>query len=238
MTLATYQLPLGVRLRDTATIENLVPGDNTQAVAAAVALAAGGAVNLYLWGLAGTGKSHLLQAVGREAAGAGRRSAYLPLHELVLQPPAVLEGLHRVDLLCLDELDAVAGVSAWEQALVGLFDQTRQAGGIIMAAGRRTPNALGLGLRDLSTRLGWGGVYGLQELGDSDKCRVLRQRAWQRGLQMPAEVADYLLRRGARDLPSLLATLDRLDHASLAAQRRLTIPFVRQVLAAGNSLPD
>lgn len=233
MTLATYQLPLGVRLRDTATLESLVPGDNAQAIAAAAALTQDAAVNVYLWGAAGTGKSHLLQAVSRKAAGAGRGSAYLPLHELITQPPAVLEGLCQLDLLCLDELDAVAGLPAWEQALVGLFDQTRSAGGVILAAGRRAPKALGLGLPDLSSRLGWGAVYGLHELTDSDKCHVLCQRAWQRGLQMPADVADYLLRRGARDLPSLLATLDRLDHASLAAQRRLTIPFVRQVLAGG-----
>lgn len=231
MTAATYQLPLGVRLLETATLENLAPGANAQALAAATALATETAVNVYLAGPAGTGKSHVLQAVSRKATQTGQRSAYLPLNELTGQPPALLQGLHQFDLLCLDELEAVAGLRAWEEGLVGLFDQIRLAGGVVLAAGRYVPGKLGLELRDLSSRLAWGQIYTLRELGDEDKCGVLRQRAWQRGLQMSAEVADYLLRRGARDLPSLLLTLDRLDHASLAAQRRLTIPFVRQVLS-------
>jgi len=231
MTLAPVQLPLGVQLRESATLTSLVAGNNAQALAAVAALAEGAATaNLYLWAATGAGKSHILQAASRSAANADQRTAYLPLRDLCQQSPAVLDGLHTMDMLCLDELEAVAGQRPWEEALVGLFDHCRLAGGKILAAGRAAPKELGLTLNDLSSRLGWGAVYALQDLEDADKCRVLRNRAAQRGLQMPVDVADFVLRRASRDLPSLLATLDRLDHASLAAQRRLTIPFVKQVL--------
>lgn len=230
MSSAPVQLPLGVQLRENATLNNIVAGDNAQAVAAASALVHGGAANVYLWGGEGVGKSHILQAVSRALADDGRRAAYLPLSDLGGQSPSILEGLHTLDLLCLDELDAIAGHRAWEEALVGLFDHSRLSGGRILAAGRQAPHALGLQLRDLSSRLGWGAIYGLSQLKDEDKRRVLRERAAQRGLQMPGDVADFLLRRASRDLPSLLAALDQLDHASLAAQRRLTIPFVKEVL--------
>ncbi len=230
MTRAPVQLPLGVQLRDSATLASLVAGENAQAIAAAAALAEGASANVYLWGGAGAGKSHILQAASRAAANSGQRTAYLPMREVSVQSPEILDGLHRMDLLCLDELEAIAGQRTWEEALVGLFDHSRLAGGRILAAGRQAPAALGLALRDLSSRLGWGAVYALNDLQDTDKRRVLRQRAAQRGLQMPGDVADFLLRRARRDLPSLLAALDQLDHASLAAQRRLTIPFVKQVL--------
>ncbi len=131
--------------------------------------------------------------------------------------------------MCVDDIDAVAGSGDWERALFALYERLRARGGLLLVAGRSAPAALGLKLPDLASRLAAGHVYALQPLSDADKSAVLRTRARSRGLEMSEEVASYLLARYPRDLHSLFALLDRLDTAALAAQRRLTIPFVRSI---------
>ncbi len=225
------QLPLHFAWREGLHFANYCPGDNRPAVAALRAAAEGaGERFVTLWGGAGLGKSHLLQAACEAAARQGRRGAYLPLAELAALSPAVLEGLEGLDLVCVDDLQAVAGEAAWEEALFHLYNRLREADGSLIAAADASPAGLPLRLPDLTSRLAWGPVYRLQPLGDADRAAALQARAAGRGLQLPDEVAAYLLRHCARDLPSLYALLDRLDQASLAEQRRLTIPFVRGLI--------
>lgn len=225
MTSSSPQLPLGVVLRETATLDGFVAGANAEALTALRHLTAG--QRLYLHGPTGTGKSHLLQGACREASG---RAAYLPLGELAAHPPDVLAGLDALDRVCLDEVDAVAGDRGWEEALVGFLDRLRREGTAVVAAGPAPADELDALLPDLASRLGWSAVYALQPLDDTGKRRLLQQRAAARGLDMPDEVATFLIRRAPRDVRALLDLLDRLDHASLAAQRRLTIPFVKETI--------
>ena len=84
---------------------------------------------------------------------------------------------------------------------------------------------------DLASRLDWGRVVGLLPLDDADKLRALQLRAQLRGLSLSDDVGRYLLQHLARDMRSLCHALERLDRASLVAQRRLTLPFIKQVLA-------
>lgn len=225
MNAASPQLPLGIALREAATLEGFVAGANAEALTALRHLQAG--ERLYLHGPPGTGKTHLLQGACREAGG---RAAYLPLRELAGHSPEVLAGLDALERVCLDEVDSVAGDRAWEEALVGFLDRLRAQGTTVLSAGPRPADELGLTLSDLASRLGWGAVYALQPLDDAGKHRLLQQRAVARGLEMPDEVATFLIRRAPRDVPALLGLLDRLDRASMAAQRRLTVPFVKNAL--------
>ncbi|MES1943452.1 DnaA-like protein hda [Salinisphaera sp. PC39] len=227
MSASSPQLPLGIALPESATLAGYVAGANGAALTALRGLAAGD--RLYLHGPAASGKSHLLQAVCRASPG---RAAYLPLGELAGHPPAVLDGLEGLDRVCLDEVDAVAGDRGWEEALVGFLDGLRARGTAVVAAGPRPADELGLALPDLASRLAWGAVYALQPLDDEGKRRLLCRRAEARGLAMPPEVADFVIRRAPRDVRALLTLLDRLDRASLAAKRRLTVPFVKTVLDA------
>lgn len=221
------QLALGVQLDDHAAFENFLPAENTLAVRAVESLAdTGQPASVYLFGPPGAGKSHLLQAV---CARRGARSAYLPLAELPAEP-AVLSGLERLDSICVDDLDAVAGEPAWERALFRLVDGVVAAGGQLAVAASTSPADLAIGLDDLRSRLSWGPVYRLAPLDDEGKLEALRLRAARRGMELPEAAARYLLRRYPRHPARLFALLDSLDDASLAAQRRLTVPFLRQVL--------
>jgi DnaA family protein len=225
---------LNVRLRDSSSFDNYWPARNREAVAslkaALDALADGGGSResvIYLWGEPATGRTHLLEAACHAAHARGRSAAYVPLAEVRTLAPALLEDREMTALVCLDDLEVIAGDAAWEQALFALTERLRAARGMLVVGARRGPAQLGLTLPDLASRLAWGLVYQLHALSDDDKLDAIRLRAARRGLELSDDVARYMLQRHARDLHSLFGLLDRLDQASLAQQRRITIPFLR-----------
>jgi len=218
------QLPLGVRLRADAVFESFWPGPNGEIVAA---LKLPGASPLWLWGPHGAGKTHLLQAV---CASAGEGAAYFPLDRSLALPPDALAGFARNRVLCVDDVDAVAGDAAWERTLFGLFNEAAELRTRLIFAAAVPPRQAKWSLEDWRSRAAACVVYQLRELGDEDRIEALRLRAAQRGLQLPYETSEYLLKRMPRDLRSLFEILDELDEASLVAQRRLTIPFIRDAL--------
>lgn len=227
----TRQLPLGISLRESASLASFYPGDNEQALAAVEDCAsARGEPLVYLWGASATGKSHLLQGACRHASERSMAVAYLPLVEAARLSPAILQDLDAVQLLCLDDVHCIAGQAAWEQGLFHLFNQLRDSGARLLVSATRSPRLLPLQLADLRSRLGWGLSFHLQPLSDMQKAEALTGHAERRGLTLPAETARYIINHTGRDMGSLLHTLDRLDQASLAAQRRLTVPFVKEML--------
>ena len=222
------QLPLGVRLHDRAVFESFLAGANGAAVAAARALAgAGGGMSLlYLHGIDGAGKSHLLQAICASVPGA----AYLPLRELGALGADALEGLEAVPLVAVDDPQCIAGDARWEQRLFSLYN-ARIAAGLRMAVAAPVPATdLPLALADLRSRLAAMPHYALRPLDEAQQREALKARAAARGLDLPEETLHYLQRRFARDMGSLHALLEKLDVASLEAQRPLTVPFIRSVL--------
>lgn len=230
------QLTLGVALSDAHDFANFVPGRNQPALAALRQLGGGaGGPLVYLWGAAGTGKTHLLEAACGEAARGGRATAYVPLlchRELA---PPMLAGLESARLICIDDVHGIAGLRAWEEALFHLYNQAESSGVPIAVAADRPPLAVPLVLKDLKSRLSAGTVFQTRELSDTERGRVLAARAGERGFEFPEEAVRYLLSRGSRDMHSLMALLDRLDALSLTEQRKITVPLVREVLSiAGN----
>lgn len=228
--MTTMQLPLGVELPQTATLDAFVGSTNAEVRAVIRAAVAGQGQQFYLYGPHATGKTHLLQAACRAVAEAGRRSAYIPLAQVEQRSTALLHGMQTLDCLCLDDIGAIAGNREVEIALVGLIDGLRANGGLLLVADRYPAVHVPVTLADLASRLSWGGTHLLAELNDTDKEQLLVRRAAQRGMQLPPATARYLLRHGDDDVPGLMAALAQLDTASLAAKRRLTIPFVKQVL--------
>lgn len=225
------QLPLGLGLTDHARFDNFCAGPNLELWRNLQACALGDEPGpLFFWGEPGSGKSHLLQAACREAGASHRAAAYVPLGRHAEFSPGVLAGLEDLALACLDDVQQIAGRREWEEALFDLFNRLRERGVPLVAAARRAPFDLQLELDDLASRLGWGLVYALQPLSDAQRLEVLQMRAQGRGLVLPEETGRFLLRRYPRDLPTLCGLLDRLDAASLVAQRRLTVPFVKEIL--------
>jgi DnaA family protein len=218
------QLALGVRLRAGAVFESFAPGDNSELI---TVLRAPGATQLWLWGAHGTGKTHLLQAA---CAAAGSAAAYFPLERPMALPPEALSGFEHSRLLCIDDVDKIAGDATWERALFRLFNEAAELRTRLIFAAAGAPRQADWVLDDWRSRAAACVVYQLRELDDAGRIEALRLRAAQRGLQLPYETSEYLLKRMTRDLPSLFEILDALDEASMVEQRRLTIPFIRDAL--------
>lgn len=186
---------------------------------------------LYLAGEGGSGKTHLLLACAEAVQKGGKQVIYLSLSELMHSgSPAILQSLEQVDLLCLDDIEAVAGNVAWEEALFHCFNRLHDAKGKLLVASANTPAHSLIKLPDLRSRLATGLVYQLPVLNDEQKQRALIIQAHYRGLSMSDEAAQYLLRHYGRDMNNLIQVLQQLDKASLQAKRKLTIPFIKQVL--------
>ena len=224
------QLPLGVRLADRAVFESFLPARNAEALQH-VRRAAAGEVGLsWLCGPPGAGKTHLLQALCA-AAGRTRRAAYLPLTQLADLGVELLSGLPSLQCLALDDVDAVLGQIEWERALFTLVREAAERGGALVMAARSPPALIGWALADLGSRCAAAAVLPLRPLDEAEQQEALRLRARLRGLELPEETSRWLQRRYPRDMRRLYELLDTLDEAALAAQRRLTVPFIREVLA-------
>lgn len=181
----------------------------------------------WLWGAPATGKSHLLQAACERFAD---RAAYVPLQELRAAGADLLDGLASRDLVCIDDIDRVAGDDAWEQGLFNLFNEAHEAGHQLVVSATSSPRESGILLADLRSRMQRLPAFHLHVLDDAQRVAALQLRARHRGLDLPDEAARYLLTRSRRDMRSLYELLDKLDLEALRAQRRLTIPFVKSVL--------
>ena len=188
----------------------------------------------YLSGPAASGKTHLLLATAAAAGERGARVVYLPLAAARGRVRDLLAQQEQAELIALDGLDAVAGEREDEVALFDFHNRARAAGSVVLYAARETPTVLALGLPDLRSRLSQCTQFALAPLDEADRRAVLRLRAEQRGLSLDDAVLDFLFRRVGRDLTTLTTLLDRLDRASLAAQRRITVPFLRDVLDTGS----
>lgn len=225
------QLPLRMRLRDTARFASFVVGGNAQVCAALQGSRPAAPLVVWLWGRAGTGKSHLLQAACADAGERNDSAAYIDLARAPAS--AMLDGCDALALVCLDGLESVAADPEWNAAIFRLHTLLQDGLGRLVVASNVPPASLPFTLPDLRSRLLAADVHQLAELDEAGQCDALRLRAGSRGLELSEDAALYLVHRLPRDMHSLLAVLDHLDAASLAAQRRLTVPFLRDALEKG-----
>lgn len=224
------QLALPLQLADHAVFASFLPDGNETLVATLSDIASGHSTSgCWLWGAQATGKTHLLQAVCDMA---GDRSAYLPMSMLFDAGPGVVDGLASREIVCIDDIDATFSNDEWEQALFALFNQVADAGGTLVVSASTAPREANVQLPDLASRMQRLAVFHVRELGDAETIAALQLRSRHRGLELPDETAHWLMRRSRRDMASLYDVLDRLDAAALQAKRRLTVPFVREVLGS------
>lgn len=225
------QLTLRIHFSETASFANFVPGPNHNIITTMQSFLEQPQGNsLYLWGDSGTGKSHLLQAACQYTTERGKVPVYLPLSQLKQLDTEVLDGLDTLDLVCVDDVHSIAGITRWEEALFCLFNKLRDADVPQLISGTCIPADLTLTLPDLASRLSWGGVYHVQALSDEDKIEAVHIHAQALGLTLSKDIIIYLIQHYPRNMGSLVEGLQKLDYASLATHRKVTLPFVRHVL--------
>lgn len=224
------QLPLALVWPDSATFDNFYSEDNAEVLSCVQKmLQDNGARVVYVHGDNGVGLSHLLYAACHAAQQAGINAAYLSFKNANLLPE-ILEGMENMSLLCWDDLEYVIGKREWEEALFHCYNRAQTTGTRLLIAAHASPAQLQCVLPDLKSRLSASTIFAIHPLSDHQKIRALQYRAKLRGLELSDDVGGYLLKHYPRDMHVLFEMLDKLDHFSLAAQRRLTIPFVKEVL--------
>lgn len=227
------QMALGVKLRDDARFDNFHGSRNLEVARRleSICTSPDGLPVIVICGDADTGKSHLLQAVCHRADQLGQSAVCISIEELLPFGPEALAGLDNHQVVCLDDLGRVAGDSYWEEAIFHLYNRILDRNGLLVVSMADVPGAFPFGLADLGSRLAHGLVMQLRVYRDEDRMGILVARAEQRGMVLSDDVAGFIMRRAPRRLGELLAILDTLDENSLQAQRRLTIPFVKSVMA-------
>lgn len=185
---------------------------------------------IYLWGAEGLGKTHLLQACCQQAHQLQLTSFYLSLQP---QLPAtdILTGLQAFDLICIDNIEYCAGNDAWEHALFNFYNLQRESNCQLIISAHCPPHYLAIELADLKTRMSWGLTLKLQEPSDTERVAALACKAKNLGFEISPQVGAFLTKHYARDLPTLWQLLPKLEQATLIAKRKLTVPFLKQILA-------
>lgn len=229
------QLSLSVTLNDEATFDNfwVAPGNPILDFLSSWCATSHSEQDnvVFLFGQNGSGKSHLLQAACQCVSRRGGVAQYLPLSELAEMPPdAVVDSLEEASLVCLDDIDVIAGSGDWELAIFDFYNRMRESGHQLLISGSSAPASLDVRLPDLKSRLGWGAVFQLEPPDDQRRGAILRFRGAKRGIELSEDATRFLLHRSERDLTALMNLLKKLDSASLEEKRAVTVPFIKQVM--------
>jgi DnaA family protein len=231
------QLNLAVSLADDTLFDNFLSAAQSprqQALASLKGLFEAGCAaspkgNILLWGGSGSGLTHLLQAACHEAVACGQSIQFLPLEVMANYPAQdVLQGLGACQLVCLDNLQAVAGLPEWEEGLFHLLNAVSAAGGRLLISASAAPRALSIQLADLESRLAASTVFQLPAYSEEEKAAIVQFRAARLGLIMSEEALGFLMNRAPRDLHSLIDHLHRLDTFALQYQSKATIPLMKK----------
>ena len=225
------QLTLDLQLKDSFTFSNLVSGENKLLIDLLQSPNLDTEKQLYIWGVHNTGKTHLMQALCQSLAQQNKSISYLPLKQFIEYSPEVFQGQEAMDVCCIDDVQILQNKTNWQEALFDLINRSRENNKQIIFTADQPPAEIGIQLEDLTSRLQWGAVFKLLELNDAQKCEALQQRAEARGFELADNVASYVLNNYNRDIADMFEMLDALDKAQLQQHRRLTIPFVKTVLA-------
>lgn len=229
----TMQFALPVTLPDDETFTSYLSGDNQEVVNHLQALLQSTSSKFqytFIYGGRDTGKSHLLYACCVLAQLRGLSNILLSLEQVAQYGPEVLSGLEQYDVVCIDDVGLIAGDDSWERGLFNFYNMFNEAGKVLILSDKAQPQHIRIKLPDLKSRLQWGALYQLKALSDEQKQAALILRAKLRGLELPDESAAFLLTRGVREMSVLMQSLDQLDHYSIQLQRRLTIPFIKEIL--------
>jgi len=223
------QLVLNFDLREVARFENFIVDDNQVLIND---LQDDKQSCIFLYGSSGYGKTHLLHSLCHLYSSQSKSATYIPLDQIEDLSPDIFNGLENINLVCIDDVQMIAGSSDWELELFHLYNRLRDNNGRIVVSSAMSLKSLPITLADLRSRFSWGPVYQIKSLSDENKCLALQQHAESRGIDLTDDVCEYLLNRYSRETSNLFDMLEILDKAALVAKRKITIPFVRKILAS------
>jgi DnaA family protein len=220
------QLPFDFALYDEFTFDNFIVSEANQELLTLLQSVNQADFFYLIWGVEGSGKSHLLQASCAQHI----NSAYLPLKHFMEEGEQILNGLEQLDLICIDDVHLVLGKTNWEEKLFALFNACQNNGSRLVVSSLQEPLQMNYFLPDLQSRFSSGVSYQLHELNETEKLQALKSRAELLGIPLNNDVLSFIYQRSERSMSALFAVLNQLDTLSLAEKRKITIPFVKSIM--------
>jgi len=229
------QLPLQFEFQSNQKFNTFYPADNQEVITHLKNILINDDLLTFLWGEPATGKTHLLQATSLESSALDQSTFYFSLNKLTLPSADMLNGLESFDLVCFDNIEQISGNDEWEQAFFNFFNCHRDANKRLLLSASCPPKFLDMQLPDLKTRMAWGLTLKLAPLNEQQQLQALIYKAHELGFEVPLNVGRFLMTHYARDLPSIWSLLQQIEQATLAAQRKLTIPFLKQIMSTSDN---
>lgn len=225
------QLPLAISSREESKFSDFLPTRSTRLVIEELQrfIRKESEPFIFLCGDHGSGKSHLLHATCHTLMEQGELPVYLSLSQPYLNT-AAFDNLEYQRVVCLDDLESIAGLERWEEALFHFYNRCQEQKTCLLVAANKPAAKIDFVLPDLKSRLCHGLTLSIDPLTDAEKIYVLQQKAYGRGMELSVDVGGFLLRHGSTDMRTLMGYLEKLDEASLIKQRKLTIPFTKSAL--------
>lgn len=223
------QLPLNIHLDKTATFNNFYSNSNKQLLHLLQNISQQNHNFFYVWGGNGMGKSHLAQALCHDAASNNQSAVYYPLSLAGLQPEA-LDGLEDIDVVCLDDIDFVVSNTDWAEAIFNLFNNLKANQKSLVVFSALSPKNINLSLADLRSRFMSMETYRIKPINEQQQIEFVQALASYRGFDISVDVAQFLVLRCTRSVLDLVSVIEKLDGQSLAHKRKITIPFVKDIL--------
>ena len=221
------QLPFNFSTNQQLSLDDYIVGNNQEVVSQ---LLNQQCPFIFIWSAKQVGKTHLLSALNSLYLEQKKTALFVPLKNYQFLHPSMLNNLENADMVCIDDIDAIAGNKEWEHSLFHFYNNIKAKGNrLLVSAGQNAVN-IKFDLADLSSRLQWGLTYEIKELSDDDLLKVLRNKSLKNHFKLSIEVSNYLLNQFSRDISQLLKLLDELSYQSLSEQRKITVPFVKKYL--------
>jgi DnaA family protein len=227
----SIQFPLQFEFQANQGFNTFFPASNQPLVAQLHKLINGtGDRQIFLYGKTSLGKSHLLQACCQQAHQKGINPFYYPFDKKRLPKLSMFDNLENVKLVCFDNIDDIVGHLDWEQSFLNFLNQHLEHNNRLILAARLHPKAMNIKLVDLHNNLNSGLILNLKSLEQDEIIAALIHKASYMGITISSKVGHFLVTHYASDLSSMWVLLEQLDKATLSAQRKLTIPFLKQIL--------
>lgn len=224
------QLPLQFELQANQSFSTFYPGNNKEIISHLQKITCSDEQQIFLWGEPGTGKTHCLQASCQEANALDKTAFYLSLNPEKLPSPSILEGLESFDLVCFDNIHSICTDAQWEQSFFNFYNLLRDNNKQLILSASCPPKFIDIQLPDLKTRMSWGLTLKLSSLTEEQQLQALIYKADALGFDVPDNVGRFIITHYARDIASIWSILDKVEQATLIAKRKISIPFLKQIM--------
>jgi len=233
----------GTQFNSRYTFDNLVVGPNNRlphAASQAVAESPANAYNpLFLYGGVGLGKTHLLQAIGNEAAKRDLNILYVSSEEFTNDLINAIrrrdtvnfrERYRSIDILLIDDIQFIAGKESTQEEFFHTFNTLHGQDKQIVISSDRSPKSLVPLEERLRSRFEWGLIVDIQPPELETRIAILRTKAERAGRNVPGEILESIAHQIQSNIRELEGALTRVLAYSDLSGKPLTMELTKIAL--------